>query len=205
MIHNPNKENIHLGPVMKSEEQLLGAICNLIDPKVIVEFGFYNGTSAKAMLESCDWDTKMYSYDILDRKEIAKIVDIRHTFIQKDMKLFEASDISNQNIDLVFFDASHELNDTIVAYERIKPLLTPKSIILVHDTGAYREEVFNPSQLDYIKKVENSIVYHCPDEHIFIQKLKDQGYNVINFTCLSKIRHGIAVLQREFDLKRTLQ
>ena len=193
MIHDPKPQEVHLGPIMLPEQYLLSAIAELVDPKVIVEFGFYNGTSTRCFLEHSDVDLKIYSYDTLDRTEF-KPNDSRLTLYQKDMKDFAGEDIKNQNIDIVFFDASHALEDSMIAYEKILPYLTKDSLIIVHDTGYYKEEIFNPDIL--IKIVKDGLVYHCPDERVFVQTLKDNGYMLINFTCTSKIRHGISILRR---------
>jgi hypothetical protein len=202
MILDPEIKDIHLGPIMVPEQKLLQAICDLTDPKVIVEFGFFTGFSSRSMLEFVDEDAKIYSFDYLDRSEW-KINDKRHTLYTKDMKQVTDEDIPGM-IDVVFFDASHVLEDTVVAYNRIKHKLKPGSIIVVHDTGAYDKDVFNPDEIP-IKKIVGQYVYHCPDEHTFIQMLKDEGYNCINFTATTKVRHGIAVLQKEFDFARRVQ
>lgn len=187
-----------LGPTLPPDRDLIGAICNLTDPKVIVEFGYFAGDATKAMFENVDDDCMIVSYDIKDRGFYS--LNKNHIVLLKDMKDFVPHDVDNRCVDIVFFDASHILEDSEVAFEKIKPLLHKHSIIIVHDTGVYDKDKFNPPQLDYIKNVKAKWVYHCPDEHQFILNRKKEGWNVVNLFARTKIRHGIAILQKEFKV-----
>lgn len=197
MIYNPKAGDFTLGPVMEPDLQLIKAVCNLVDPKVIVEFGFLRGIATRGMIEYTDRDAHIWTYEIEDRTRFATN-DPKHTLLYKNMKDFSPEDIGNKKIDLVLFDASHVLSDSLPAWEAVKPHLNKGAIILVHDTGAYLKSKYNPSEIS-IKEVRGDYVYHCPDEHEFLKLLHAEGYNCVNFTCLTKIRHGIAVLQKEFD------
>ncbi len=176
-----------LGPIAKSEQLLLEAVCNLIDPKIIVEFGYgeeMGAVSSKIILNSIDKDAKLYSYDIVKAKAHN---DKRHTFYRKDMRDFSDEDVDGK-VDLVLFDASHDYDDYVAAFEKIQH---HSPLIMVHDTGMYNKEIFNHG----CTKTINGVTYNRYENYRFIKEL-EKTHNLINFTCLTKIRHGIALLKK---------
>jgi len=107
------REEDAIGPLQQSEALLLFAIVRTTAPKTIVEFGFLNGHSSWNFLKAGSEDMRLFSYDISDdsRKIAAGEIsrDRRFKFVFKSQTEFHAEDIEHRKIDIVFFDASHNL------------------------------------------------------------------------------------------------
>lgn len=178
---------IKLGPVTPEEANLLTAITRMVAAQHIVEFGYYNGTSAKAFLDGMNADGRVISLDILDRKPLD---DNRLTLVKADMTNFDSNILPNE-IDIVLFDASHRLDDNIKAYKAIEEHLTSDSIIIVHDTGLWDTTLYTDIPFTYISRY----MLHRPDEVAFVEWLKKIGYNAIDFNTTTEFRCGLTVLQ----------
>lgn len=198
LIHNPTPKEVDadLGPVAQSDAMLLGALCQLTDPKVIVEFGFLKGHATRAMLDNVDTDARILTYEIEDRAQY-ETKDPRHLIVYDDMKNFNPSLLAGRKIDLVLFDASHVWKDSIGAWGKVWPHIRKGGLVVVHDTGGYKN--YNPKFP--IQTEWKGHIIACPDEHDFLDHLKGDGWSVVNLVCTSKIRHGIAVLQKEYDFR----
>ncbi len=62
-LNNPDDPYV-AGPVQDDEALVLFSLVKGIRPKVIVEFGFYEGDSANNFLMAMDRDAELHSYDI---------------------------------------------------------------------------------------------------------------------------------------------
>lgn len=179
---------INLGPVTPEEANLLTAITRMIAAKNVLEFGYYNGTSAKAFLDGMKEDGKVISIDILDRSE-HRLNDQRLNLIKADMTNFDTT-ILPTFVDIIFFDASHSLEDNIAAFRRI-PNKYKGQLIIVHDTGFWDTNNYTDIPLNLPK----GIVSHRPEEQQFIVWLKEFGYEAITFSTTKEFRCGLTVLQ----------
>jgi len=178
---------ISLGPITKEESDLLTAITRMIAAENVLEFGYFRGASAKAFLSAMPLTAKIISLDILDRSEY-KLSDNRLTLLQADMTNFDTY-ILPENLDIVFFDASHNLEDNQKAFELIKDKLST-TLIIIHDTGYWDTSLYTNIPWDL-----SGIVPHRPDEIQFVEWLKTKGYNAINFSTIKEFRCGLTVLQ----------
>jgi len=183
-------KKVKLGPIQKEDELLLKAIIKMTNPKKCVELGFFNGFSAKTMLDALEQDAKLISYD---NTVHGNINDKRFTFKYKSQVEYEEN-----NVDLVFFDASHDLQLNIATFLKVIPSLNNKAIIAIHDTGAWKEMILDTGGY-FIKEG----YLHRPDERKFVNWIKENypEFQQIHFHSLSKIRHGMTLLQRYSKLE----
>jgi predicted O-methyltransferase YrrM len=177
-------ENV-LGPVQRDEALLLYSLVKTVDPKTIVEFGFYKGHSAINFLKAMSSDAKLYSYDISDGSvQLARrIHDKRFRFIHKSQADFEWSDVDNRLVDLVFFDAAHDFGLNVLTFSRLRNSLAERALIVVHDTGGHG----------------SAGRIHQLDERRFVNyiKLDIRGFNQIHLHSTTKFRYGLTLLQRD--------
>lgn len=187
------KENFYngmsLGPLLKEDAEFLKAIIKMTTPKKVVEFGFFWGDSARAMLSAMPEISELHSFD--NTKNGEGIEDGRFHFYCKSQDEIEGIN----NIDFVFLDASHELELNKRTFEYLRKNMNEKGIIAVHDTGTWiGGNVFNA---EFGEMNEKGEWVHCPDEIAFINWVKETypEWQQIHFHSSSEVRHGITLLQ----------
>lgn len=201
-----DKETI--GPLQNDEALLLFALVKTVTPKVIVEFGFHKGHSAFNFLQAVDTNTRLYSFDVDPMsKSIAE--DAFYSFpnfryFHKSQTEFDPSDVDDQLIDLVFFDAAHELEMNQETWRLVEPQLAANASILVHDTGNWCRKDFKPvhqiladaSPDDWLNEDE---FQHQKEEREFVNWIVTEypDYAMVHFHSLQRIRHGLTLLQRK--------
>lgn len=200
------------GPIQDDEGLFLYSIIKMIRPKVIVEFGFQEGYSARSFAKAMDKDCKLYSYDI---NEYSKnfynniVKEIKPKFFKlliKGQQEFHPKDIEYEKIDFCFIDASHDLNLNKICFSKVCPSLNDGGIIGVHDTGFWTKEGFDEAPLHYknkhrgiIKKMEKNARYMhsvVKAESKFADWLSNK-MNKIQFHSVNYHRHGISLFQKE--------
>ncbi|CAB4151921.1 COG4122 Predicted O-methyltransferase [uncultured Caudovirales phage] len=193
---DPIKGNIQLGPLLDEDAQLLQAVIKMTNPKVVVEFGYFWGKSANAMLAAMDADAELHSFD--NTKDaghaMAHTQDARFNFYPMSQDEFWKTQIDK--IDFVFLDASHDMELNKNTFLQIKDKLNPKAIIAVHDTGTWIGGNVFDAEAGYLDANGNWV--HCPGEIDFVNWLKanHKDFEQIHFHSSRQIRHGITLLQR---------
>lgn len=200
-----------IGPIQSDEALLIYSIVRDTRPDVILEFGFANGHSSINFLAAMPKSCKLYSFDIKEESaNIAKkIQDDRFKFILKNQKKFEATDIDNNQVDLVFFDASHDSDLNIKTFNKVKSLLNPNALILVHDTGSWdNTQNENVGAIDgyYVNGypfpkgyfLNKDQYIHQAGERNFVNYLRknEKKFHQIHLHSKNTFRHGLTILQR---------
>ena len=181
---------------------MLYALVKTVDPKTIVEFGFFAGHSANNFLKAMASDARLYSYDISEAsmKLARKIHDKRFRFIFKSQTEFEPSDVDNRIIDLAFFDAAHDFRLNVATFEKLTGSLGARALIVVHDTGAWYGDLkgLKTPQGHFLNGSASSGYIHQPGERAFVNYIREnmKDFDQIHLHCTSKFRHGMTVLQR---------
>lgn len=177
-----------LGPLLKEDALVLQSIIRATNPKVLVEFGYFIGTSARAMLEVMDEDAVLHS---VDNTRDHDITDPRFIFHKESQEKFKPSG----NIDFVFLDASHDYELNWKTFLNIKDNLSDKAIIVVHDTGTWAGG--NVFGADYGHADELGNWIHCPDELKFVNYISTTfpNFQQIHLHSSSEVRHGMTLLQ----------
>lgn len=181
--------DIELGPALDEDINFLQAIIKMIVPKTVVEFGYFWGKSANAMLEVLSEDAVLHSFD---NTKDPIVNDHRFKFYCKSQEQIDGI----ENIDFVFLDASHDLELNKKTFEKLIPLMSEQGIIAVHDTGKWvGGNVFNAS---IGEPDEDGNWIHCIEELQFIDWIKEKhpDWQIINFHSLNAVRHGITLLQK---------
>ncbi len=173
---------MELGRIQDEDVLLLQAVIKMTCPVNLVELGYLNGYSTRKILEVMRSDAHLTSYD--NTIQSSSIQDERFTFKNKSQ-----TEIEEQDIDFIFFDASHDFEINKKTFSKLK--LKDKAIIAVHDTGLWNEMV-----LDTGGYWIGDGYAHRPGEILFVKWLKEKGYNAIDFHTLKETRHGITLLQK---------
>lgn len=134
--------NIHLlRPRMASGHQqglLLKMLCQMIQPKTVVEIGTFSGYSAMAMASGMERDGHIYTFEINDEQE-----DFTRPWIENSPWADQISMIIGNvsellptmqlpPLDLVFIDANKR--DYIAYYRLLRPMMRPGGWMMADNT-----------------------------------------------------------------------
>lgn len=178
-----------LGPLLDEDAEILKAIILLTTPLVVLEFGHLFGDSSRAMLSVMREDARLIS---IDKDMPARVKDSRFTFHQISQEEY----IPTEKIDFVFLDASHDFELNKKTFENIKPFLSDKAIVAVHDTGTWPSNLWN---FNLGHETSDGRYAHCPDEIHFVNWLfeNEPDYQQIHFHSVHEPRHGITLIQKK--------
>jgi predicted O-methyltransferase YrrM len=199
------------GPLQRDEALFLFALTKVLRPAVIVEFGFHCGHSAFNFLEAVAPASHFYSYDIDDRAEdIARGRFQRFQnfhFLRKSQADFCPADIGNRQIDLCFLDASHLLELNQVTFRKLEGSLSERAIIVVHDTGTWVKEYFNPIHAKLAADVPGNWISEvefqpCKGEREFVNWVLANcpGFSEIHLHSKRTLRNGMTLIQKNGPL-----
>lgn len=174
-----------IGPIQFEDKLLLSAVLRMTVPTMCVELGFLKGESAGLILESIPATSRLISYDT---NPIGSIDDDRFT-----LKIQDQSTCNEQDIDFIFFDASHDLEQNITTFKNIESNLNEGCIIAIHDTGLWNKKVFDTNGY-YI----GDEYAHQPDERKFVNWIKQYNseFQIINLHTTKETRHGVTLIQK---------
>lgn len=196
-----------IGPLQQSEALLLFSIVKTVLPMTLVEFGFYQGHSAFNFLQAMPPGARLFSYDVsADSLEIARKDFSRYPnfkFLHKSQTDFRHADIDHRPIDLVFFDASHDLSLNQQTFQSIYPALSEDSIICIHDTGLWNKGCFEPMHHQFVEQqghqywLDDVSYAHQNSERKFVNWILDThpAFQSVHFHSSKSLRHGLTVLQ----------
>ena len=201
-----------MGPLQRDEALLLLGVTRSIAPRTVVEFGFFKGHSAFSFLQAIDDDCLLASYDVSDRaawqarRSFGRRKNFR--FLHKSQTDFDPADIDHRPVDLVFFDAAHELGLNQATWRRLEPSLAPDALVAVHDTGLWGREHFKPVHQEFAANesgrwLDADRFAHQPEEREFINWLATESpdFAALHFHTTRRLRHGLTLLQRQRALE----
>lgn len=203
--HHPEEEA--LGPVQQSEALLLYAMARVCRPRIVVEFGFHNGDSARNFLAAMPRASVLHSYDVAeDARHRAAEVARSHPnfhFHHKSQADFTRADVGDEPVDLVFFDASHDLALNQATWNAISPALRDRALVVVHDTGTWHRSHFLPVHEELVRTGDGRWL----DEHEYQHRVEEREFvnwlvqahddmSAVHFHSTNTLRHGLTVLQR---------
>ena len=204
------------GPIQDDEMLTFFGIVKTLRPQTILEFGFWDGASAKNWLTASDDDTMVYSVEIdSNRKEIGdrleRLYPGRFKFILKEQTKIIPADYDDKIIDLMFIDASHNFELNKITFENNISNLREEGLILVHDTGRHISSPGPslPANVSESKPPEKWKTFylprdvqrngiHTPGERLFVDWVKTlDKYEVISFETNRIYRHGFTMIQKK--------
>lgn len=177
---------MELGPIQQEDKLVLQALIKMTCPKVLVEFGFLRGDSARAILEVMRSDAKLISYDT---HPIGIIEDPRLTIVVDSQENFRSSEL----VDFIFLDASHDEMLNRATFRKLEPLLNDDALIIVHDTGLWKDKL-----MDTGGQFVDGGYAHRPQERLFVNWIHEYHpeFQQIHLHTLHENRHGLTVLQK---------
>jgi predicted O-methyltransferase YrrM len=197
------REKTAVGPIQREEALALFGIVRCVRPRVIVEFGFCEGFSARVFLNASP-KAKVFSYDPDERRfRLGWNLEQNHsrfTFFPRPMQSFRPEDIGDE-IDFVFFDAAHDEKHNQDTFRLIEPHLSSNAIVSIHDTGTWALPHMNEEQRRVASGGEmwrDDEYVHQPGEWRFLNWLMEnrpqwRQFHLHSTNCL---RHGLTFLQR---------
>jgi predicted O-methyltransferase YrrM len=139
LAHMALYDEVIRGPVQRDEALLLHSLIRVTRPATLVEIGSLRGRSTFNFLRALDDDARLYAFDIDPRAE--KLAqerfghDPRFAFRLRSQTELTADDIDGRRADFVFLDAAHDFELNKVTFDRLLPLMAPRAVLAVHDTG----------------------------------------------------------------------
>ncbi|MAT71870.1 MAG: hypothetical protein CMJ58_20395 [Planctomycetaceae bacterium] len=197
-----------MGPLQRDEALLLLAVARTIAPRTVVEFGFFHGHSAFNFMQALDDDALLVSFDVSDvsarhaRRAFGSKPNFR--FLHKSQTDFTTADVDDRPVDLVFFDAAHDLELNQATWRALLPALTPEAIIAIHDTGLWSREHFLPLHAEFAAQhpdawLDEQRFAHQPGERAFVNWVQSEypEFAAMHFHTTRRLRHGLTLLQRQ--------
>jgi predicted O-methyltransferase YrrM len=212
LSHLPfHSEEEAVGPVQRDEALVLFALTRVLRPRVVVEIGFLGGQSAFNFLRALTPGAKLYSFDIAP--ESAAIA--RHAFAGFPDFVFQRvsqdeigpQHLGGQTIDLLFLDASHDLERNLRTFDRLAGLVADDGLLVVHDTGAWARDSLRPIHQAIAGAWPDmwatpDLFEHQREERGFVNWLLEHRpeYAQVHLHSTKTVRHGMTLLQRRAPL-----
>ena len=199
-----------LGPVQRDEALFLHGLVRVVRPRTVVELGFLRGHSSFNLLRALDDDARLYAFDVDPaaaehaRRRLGH--DPRFRFLLKSQTEIAADDVDGRPVDFVFLDASHEVELNRRTFARLEPMLAPRAILAVHDTGTVPRWLF-PDWHPLLRTTEGWVGDEYegrPGERAFVNWLlaEHPGYAQLHLHSDRTVRCGITLVQRSAALAR---
>jgi predicted O-methyltransferase YrrM len=200
------KEEAACGPIQQEEALLFFALVRVLRPRVVVELGFHRGHSALNFLLALPPDGELHSYDVTE--SAAKIASrlfggaARFHYHHKSQESFTPEDVGGKEIDLVLFDAAHDLPLNVATFEKLRACLAPGAVLAVHDTGTWRRACMRQEHLAWAAERPSgwlSAEEYVPwdEERRFVNWLRDTHPELSQLHLHSDrtLRHGLTLMQ----------
>ena len=199
-LHTYNETT--LGPIQKSEALFLYGLCQMVKPQIVLEIGCLIGQSLRVWINA--GVPFIYAVDAVISKEVKELRRGQGSngmmCIEQDMK--QPIEFTRGIPDLVFIDASHELDDNIAVVTNLLPALRPGALIAFHDTGHWKQEDITEDRQWFLNKyggyydTEIEAWVHHPSEKETIDWVsKNTNLKRIDLWTTEVARYGITLFQ----------
>lgn len=203
-------EEVARGPLMRDEALLLHSVTRVVRPQTVVEVGFLRGHGSLNLLAALDADARLFAFDINpDCEQRARDRfgrDARLKFRVRSQDAISADDVDGRPVDLVFLDASHDLELNQRTLARLMPLLAPRAIVAIHDTGTMPLRLI-PAGHWFHQQPERWVGEDAevePGERAFVNWVLETHpeFAQMHFHSSRTLRCGLTFLQRSEPLAR---
>ena len=198
------------GPVQRDEALFLHSLVRVVQPRTIVEIGFFRGDSAFNFLRALNPDARLYSFDIDPACEELALErlghDPRFVFRTRSQAELTPEDVEGHLAEFVFLDAAHELGLNQATFERLVPLMASDAIVAIHDTGTVPRRLLPPRHWAHSMRegwVGDEYEVRS-DERAFVNWLLENHaeFSQIHLHSRRVARCGLTLLQRATPLAR---
>ena len=200
-----------VGSVQRDEALLLFALIRVLRPEVVVELGFLGGQGAFNLLQALTPGATLYCFDISEaseaiaREAFGRFDNLRFRRLSQDE--IAPEHVDGRPVDLVFLDASHDLELNKRTLDRLVPLLSHDGVIAIHDTGAWARSAFGPLHQAIARETPHlwatpDLFEHQRGERAFVNWILDARPELAQIHLHSRrtVRHGMTLLQRTAPL-----
>lgn len=169
--------------VQQVEAVALYSVVAMLQPRRSVEFGFYRGHSATAILEATEagelWSVDREPHAAPFALHVESHYPGRFHFVAADHTDPTLPDALPHSIDFAFLDGSHDFDVNRTLLDSVTRLLSPKCVLAVHDTGVYCRRVHQPGERATVNWLQ-----------------RERGWAAVHLHCSRERRHGLTLLQR---------
>lgn len=200
-----------LGPLQRDEALMLHGLVRVVRPRTVVEIGFLRGHSAFNFLTALDEDARLYSFDIkpvcAERARERFGHDPRLVYRERSQSELTPEDIDGRLAEFVFLDASHDLDLNKATFARLLPMLAPRAILAIHDTGSIPRRLLEPLDHWALYSPDGWVEDHREvnaGERAFVNWLlaEHPEFAQLHLHSENAIRCGITLVQRSAPLPR---
>ncbi len=181
-----------IGPIGLHDARLLSAICAYVKPRIVIEYGGLLGHSLSVFATHAEFVISVDEHAGVALQEAAKKAGNAQVVKGKMEEYDPVKDGVKAEVDLIFVDAAHLLDKNIACYEKVCPLLSPHAMILVHDTGPWKETDLPPQWAGWVKP-RAELLSH---DRSFVLYLRGEDYRDVTFGTNRHLRHGITVCMK---------
>jgi O-methyltransferase len=191
-----------IGPIQDDEALFLYALVRVKRMKTVLELGCMHGYSALNFLEAVGPDGIVFSCDVSPMPKMGG----HHVTIQKSAALLTPLDFDGEELELVFFDC-HDYEASLAAYASLRKggVITPQTILALHDTGTHPVGVYSSPT----GRIAPDAWVHQPTERRLVNHfVAEHGYHAL---CLHTeprkhgahfpFRHGLTILCQHVPLR----
>lgn len=190
-----------LGPVQQDEALFLYGLAKMVRPQIVLEIGCLIGQSLRVWINA--GVPFIYAVDAVisdEVKELRRGQGSNGMFcIEQDMK--QPIDFVRGIPDLVFVDASHNLEDNKAVVNNLLPVLKPGALVIFHDTGHWADKDMTPDRHDFIERfggyqnTRGEWVHH-PGEKETIEWVKNNTHwQRVDLWTVEVARYGLTLFQ----------
>ena len=190
-----------LGPVQQDEALFLYGLAKMVRPQIVLEIGCLIGQSLRVWINA--GVPFIYAVDAVISDEVKELRRGQGSngmlCIEQDMK--QPIDFVRGIPDLVFVDASHNLEDNKAVVNNLLPVLKPGALVIFHDTGHWHTKDMTPERMDFIERfggyqsTRGEWVHH-PGEKETIEWVKNNTpWQRVDLWTTEVARYGLTLFQ----------
>lgn len=190
-----------LGPIQAEEALFLYGLCRMVRPQRLIEFGSLIGQSLRVWVNA--EVPEIHCVDVRISKQVQRIAgDNQHLRIhlyEQDMK----QPLPLSEIDFIFVDASHVMEDNIQVVKNYIDVLRPGGMIAFHDTGHWAQKDVTTERWGFINSFDghwdtnlNAWVHH-PGEKATVKWVSENtDLQRLDFWTTETGRYGVTIFQK---------
>jgi predicted O-methyltransferase YrrM len=190
---NVTYDDLAIGPIGQADRGVLVAVARYYHRPAVLEYGSAYGHSAQAWLDGAA--ATVHCVDISYCDELHAVIAAsrgRAKYFRCDQAAFAPS----ARYDIIFIDASHDLEANIATLNAAHPALLPGGCVVIHDTGKWAAGAMTPAHRAFAGDcAEDGGKWHQPGEVRFVEWMRAEGWQCVSLASASALRHGLTLCQ----------